>query len=154
MDPTRLAGQRALYIDDSRAHAIMRGRVLALVEAPRWEPAESALRETFGYEAWVILVTVEELQGIVEAFPFSEGDAGKQPYVMFLADPKALDDLLSVQDQLDASVDRLQPGDGVLYWEVTKGETLNSVFGKHSAKPKFKALTTTRNMRTLRKLLP
>ncbi|MCA9661136.1 MAG: hypothetical protein KC486_22535 [Myxococcales bacterium] len=35
VDPTRLAGQRALYIDDSRAHAIMRGRVLALVEAPR-----------------------------------------------------------------------------------------------------------------------
>ena len=115
---------------------------------------EQALRERFGYEAWVILVTVEELQRIVEAFPFSEDDAGKQPYVMFLADPKALDDLLSVQDQLDASVDRLQPGDGVLYWEVTKGETLNSVFGKHSAKPKFKALTTTRNMRTLRKLLP
>ena len=114
---------------------------------------EQALRDAFGYDAWVILVTVEELRRVVEAFPFPEDDAGKQPYVMFLADPEVLDDLLSVREQLDASVDRLQPGDSVLYWEVTRGETVNSTFGKHSAKPKFRALTTTRNMRTLRKLL-
>ncbi|MGE3960577.1 MAG: DUF1697 domain-containing protein [Dehalococcoidia bacterium] len=114
---------------------------------------EQALRTRFGYDAWVILVTVEELRRVVDAFPFPGYDETKQPYVMFLADPKVLADLLAIEDQLDPAVDRLAPGEGVLYWEVTKGETVHSAFSKHSAKPRFKALTTTRNMRTVRKLL-
>ncbi len=137
---TVLASGNVLFAA-SEPNATLKGRI------------EQALRERFGYDAWVILVTVDELRSIVDAFPFPEDDDGKQPWVMFLDDPKVLDDLLSVEDQLDAAVERLQAGDGVLYWEVTKGETVKSVFGKHSAKPRFKAVTTTRNMRTLRKLL-
>lgn len=114
---------------------------------------EQALREAFGYDAWVIVVGLEDLARIVEAFPFPEDDETKQPWVMFLAEPGVLADLLAVEGDLDPEVERLQPGEGVLYWEVTKGETAKSVFGKHASRARFKALTTTRNMRTLRKLL-
>src|SRR4051794_34810494 len=32
--------------------------------------AESALRETFGYDAWVLAYKIETLRDIVEAYPF------------------------------------------------------------------------------------
>ena len=51
------------------------------------------------------------------------------------------------------SVERIELGDGVLYWEVERGQTLHSVFGKATGKKKYKATTTNRNLRTLRKVL-
>ncbi|PKN82303.1 MAG: pyridoxamine 5-phosphate oxidase [Chloroflexi bacterium HGW-Chloroflexi-9] len=114
---------------------------------------EAALTERFGYEAWVILLDLPALAKVIEGYPFDEDNDEKQPWAMLLAEPGVLDDLLSVAGALDPAVERVQPGEGVLYWEVTKGSTVGSVFGKHSAKPRFKALTTTRNLRTLRKLL-
>jgi uncharacterized protein (DUF1697 family) len=114
---------------------------------------EAALSEAFGYEAWVILADLTAIARMIEAYPFDESDESKQPWVMFLSEPGVLDDLMSVADGLDPSVERLQPGDGVLYWEVTKGETTRSAFSKHSAKARFKATTTMRILRTLRKVL-
>lgn len=115
---------------------------------------ESALGERFGYEAWVIILDVATVEAIIEGYPFGEDDESKQPWVMFLGDPSVRDDLLSVASDLDPSVERLAPADGVIYWEVTKGETVNSVFGKHNSKARFKPHLTTRNLRTLRKTLP
>lgn len=114
---------------------------------------EDALTARFNYDAWVIILDLADLQRVIEAFPYPEDDPEKQPYVMFLADPSVAEELLSVQDELDPAVDRIQSGDGVIYWEVMKGETIGSVFGKHSAMARFKPLVTTRNLRTLRKIL-
>ena len=41
----------------------------------------------------------------------------------------------------------------MLYWEVERGMTVKSTFGKNTGKPTLKAVTTTRNLRTLHKLL-
>ena len=115
---------------------------------------ESALTERFGYEAWVIILDIATVADIIEGYPFGADDVSKQPWVMFLGDPSVRDDLLSVAGDLDPSVERVEPSDGVIYWEVTKGETVNSVFGKHNSKARFKPHITTRNLRTLRKTLP
>ena len=128
-----------------------------LFDAPRADAAlkqriEDALSAAFGYDAWVILRTQASLHDVVEGYPFPESGA-KQPWVMFLEDPDVVDDLLSVEGNLDPSVERVQTGKGVIYWEVTPGMTVKSVFGKHSARARFKSVTTTRNLRTLRKLL-
>ncbi len=114
---------------------------------------EQALSDRFGYEAWVILVDTPTVQRVIEAFPFDEDDATRQPHVMFLADPAVADELLAVSGDLDPAIERVQPGEGVLYWSPLKGMSTETVFSKHSAKTRFKALTTTRNTRTLRKLL-
>ena len=114
---------------------------------------EQALAAAFGYEAWVIVVDLADLAGIVDRYPFAEDDATKQPYVMFLTDTAVLDDLLDVREAIDPALERLQPDGRVLYWELERGHSTDTVFAKHSAKPRFKAVTTTRNMRTLRKLL-
>lgn len=114
---------------------------------------ETALRKVFGYEAWVFVLETATLARIVDAYPFDPERAGWHPYVMFTAEPSVLGGLLEVQDRLDSAVERIAGGDNVLYWEVERGRTLDSTFGKNTGKPKLKAVTTTRNLRTLVKLL-
>ncbi|WP_137723741.1 DUF1697 domain-containing protein [Prescottella subtropica] len=114
---------------------------------------ESALRSAFGYEAWVIVVDVDTLRRIVEAYPFDPERDGRHPYVLFTTDPGVAAGLLADHPVLDPDIERIQSGESVVYWEVERGRTLDSPFGKSTGKPKPKAVTTTRNLRTLVKLL-
>ncbi|QBJ94941.1 DUF1697 domain-containing protein [Rhodococcus sp. ABRD24] len=114
---------------------------------------EAALRAEFGYEAWVFVLDPATLEQIVEQYPFEPEREGWHPYVMFIADPAVLARLLEVRDDLDPEIERIAGGDGVLYWEVERGMTLQSAFGKSTGKPELKSVATTRNLRTLVKLL-
>ena len=114
---------------------------------------ESALRDRFGYEAWIVLLDQPTLARIVEDFPFEADREGWHPYVLLSSDPASLRDLLDSADGLDTADEGLQMGDGVLYWHVERGRTLDSPFGKLTGKAKYKSTTTNRNLRTLRKLL-
>jgi uncharacterized protein (DUF1697 family) len=111
---------------------------------------EAALRERFGYEAWVHVMTQDTLRKIVAAYPF-ERTGDLHAYVIFAMDPATRADLLAVE--LDAGVERARPGDGVLYWTVPKGLTLDSAMGKAQGSGKHKPWLTTRNLNTLEKLL-
>ena len=44
-------------------------------------------------------------------------------------------------------------GAGVLYWQVPRASTLDSAIGKTMGKKRYKSSTTTRNLRTLDKVL-
>jgi len=112
---------------------------------------EAALRERFGYEAWVHILTTDDLTRIIDAFPFDEQRDGWHPYVIFLMGDEPRSTLLELD--LDPALESIADGAGVLYWTVERGHTLDSVVGKASSRARFKALTTTRNLRTLRKLL-
>ncbi|GGE81775.1 DUF1697 domain-containing protein [Mycetocola zhadangensis] len=113
---------------------------------------EKALTDEFGYEARVILVRRSALADVVAAYPFDEVDE-KQPYVVFASDPTIFDELGATVEDLDESIERIAEGDGVLYWEVRRGQSTQSAFSKRTARPKASVVTTTRNLRTLRKLL-
>ncbi|MFD4183455.1 DUF1697 domain-containing protein [Rhodococcus sp. NPDC058514] len=114
---------------------------------------EACLRERFGYDAWIVLVDRPTLASIVEAFPFESDRDGWHPYVLLSSDPASLDDMLEAAQSLALGEEAVALGDGVLYWHVERGQTLQSPFGKLSAKTKYKSTTTNRNLRTLRKLL-
>jgi len=114
---------------------------------------ENALRETFGYDAWIVLLTVDTVRDIVAAYPFDAEREDWHPYVTLSSDPEILAELAALADDLDPELERLAPGDGVLYWEVERGHTLDSRFGKASAKKRYKNSITTRNLRTLLKVL-
>jgi uncharacterized protein (DUF1697 family) len=114
---------------------------------------EQALADTFGYEAWIVLSSQGALQTVVDDYPWEETPE-LQPYVMFGSEQSSLDELLAFTKTLDDQPDRVQEGHGVLYWEVPKGMSVDTAFAKESAKKRYKATTTTRNVRTLRKLLP
>ncbi|SNT23379.1 DUF1697 domain-containing protein [Rhodococcoides kyotonense] len=114
---------------------------------------EAVLSERFGYEAWVIVLDVPTLRGIVEEYPFDAEREGWHPYVVFGNDDDHLAELAAIGETLDPDLERIAAGRGVVYWEVLRGHTTDSIVGKTTAKAKFKPTTTTRNLRTLAKML-
>ena len=139
---TVLASGNLLFASDDRAPAL-KSRI------------EAALRDTFGYDAWIVLTTADHLAAVVDAYPFDPDRIGHQPYVLFGSEPAVLDEIVAAAADLDlASADeRIAPGDGVVYWECPKGSSTDTPFAKLVAKTRYKATTTNRNVRTLRKML-
>jgi uncharacterized protein (DUF1697 family) len=113
---------------------------------------EGGLRDRFGYDAWIVLTTADHLAEVIDAFPFPERNV-YQPYVLFASDTSALDEIEAATADLPDADERIERGDGVLYWECPKGSSTDTPFAKLVAKPKYKSTTTTRNLRTLRKLI-
>ena len=125
---------------------------------------EHALTETFGYDAKVHVLDTDALAAIVDAYPFAQRD-GWHRYVVFFIGvtsgqrpnerPAELDavahDLL--HRELDPKLEQLADGGSVVYWTVERGHTLDSIVGKRVGSGRDKALTTNRNLNTLRKLL-
>jgi uncharacterized protein (DUF1697 family) len=114
--------------------------------------AETALRERFGYDAWVLAYDVDTVRALVDAYPFEPEVDGYQSYVTFVADTAVLDELAALAEEAGPD-EKISRGDGVVYWQVPKGSTLDSTIGKTMGKPRYKSSTTTRNIRTLGKLL-
>ena len=115
---------------------------------------EKALRERFGYDAWIVLVTAAELAAAADAFPFDDADDSRQPWVIFCVDDATRDELVEKGAEMDASADPVAAGPGVVYWNPVKGTTVDTPFAKLIAKAAYKPRTTNRNLRTLRRLLP
>jgi uncharacterized protein (DUF1697 family) len=114
--------------------------------------AEAALRKRFGYDAWVLAYDIETVRTIDEAYPFEREVDGYQSYVTFVTDAAVLDELTALADDAGPG-EKISRGDGVVYWQVPKGATLDSTIGKTMGKPRYKSSTTTRNLRTLAKVL-
>ncbi|RUR03598.1 DUF1697 domain-containing protein [Labedella endophytica] len=114
---------------------------------------EKALADAFGYDAWIVLTRQSRVRAIVGAFPFAEVD-DRQPYVLFGSDAGVLDELADFAE-LDTApgVERVSRGDGVLYWDLPRGSSTDTAFAKRTARSRYRSTTTTRNLRTLRKLL-
>ncbi|MFD1339679.1 DUF1697 domain-containing protein [Microbacterium lemovicicum] len=114
---------------------------------------EKALRERFGYDAWIVLLTRAELENAVTAFPFDADDDGRQPYVLFSSDAAVLAELAEAAASLsDTETDPVAEGKGVLYWSPPKGRTLDTPFAKVIGRARYKSTTTNRNLRTLVKI--
>lgn len=125
---------------------------------------ETSLGETFGYDAKVHVLDTDALTAIVDAYPFAERE-GWHRYVVFLIGaagapgsttrPAELDAVArrALELTLDPALEELVDGGPVIYWTVERGHTLDSVVGKGLGKGGGKALTTNRNLNTLRKLL-
>jgi uncharacterized protein (DUF1697 family) len=114
---------------------------------------ETALSEAYGYEAWIVLQDVDTLARVVGAYPFDPNREGWHPYVVFSSDAAALAELVAGADELDPHDERVTAGDGVLYWEVRRAVGVKSPFSKLSGKARYRSSTTTRNLRTLHKLV-
>jgi uncharacterized protein (DUF1697 family) len=117
--------------------------------------AETALRQRFGYDAWVLVYPLEMVRAIVDAYPFEPELEGYQSYVTFVSDTDVLDELAALADQAgaDEKITRGSEPAGVIYWQVPKNQTLDRTIGKTMGKKRYKSSTTTRNVRTLAKLL-
>ncbi|WP_160665024.1 DUF1697 domain-containing protein [Pseudarthrobacter sp. ATCC 49987] len=112
---------------------------------------EACLREAFGYDAWVVVLPAERVGDLVAACPYPADDASTHTYLTLGSDTDMLAELYEAGKGLDgAQVATLGPE--ALAWLAPAGGTLDSPFSKLSSKPKYKASTTTRNLRTMIKV--
>jgi uncharacterized protein (DUF1697 family) len=116
---------------------------------------EKALRKRFGYDAWVLVYPIKKVRSIVDGYPFEPEVDGYQSYVTFVSDSDVLDELAALADEAGGE-EKIALGPksaGVIYWQVAKNHTLDSTIGKTMGKKRYKSSTTTRNLRTLVKVL-
>lgn len=114
---------------------------------------EGILTERFGYQARVLVRSTGELMQIVADYPFYADESTHHPYVVFCRSPKVLGELLEELTEVD-STERIAPGKELLYWECPRGSSLDTTVSKVLARARYKADVTTRNLRTLRRMLP
>jgi uncharacterized protein (DUF1697 family) len=113
---------------------------------------ESGLSARFNYEAHVQIYSVTRLKRIVDASPFQGGDPATHSYVIFFE--KGLEEKLADEvSGLDRKTERVEIGDGVIYWKVLKGSTLRSDVAQYLTKARYKSFHTSRNINTLRKIV-
>jgi uncharacterized protein (DUF1697 family) len=114
--------------------------------------AEQALRDEFGYDAWVLAYDLETVAEISAAYPFDREVDGHHSYITFVTDEDALRELAALADEPGPG-EKIEPGTGVIYWQVPRTSTLDSTIGKTMGKKRYKSSTTTRNLRTIDKVL-
>ncbi|NUT70194.1 DUF1697 domain-containing protein [Pseudarthrobacter sp. C4D7] len=115
------------------------------------QECETCLRAAFGYEAWVVVLDAARVGSLVESCPYPEDDKSTHTYITLSSDPAVLDELEAAGSGLEGhDQQRLAPE--ALAWLASVGGTLDSPFSKISSRTKFKAATTTRNLRTLVKV--
>ncbi|MFN3602276.1 MAG: DUF1697 domain-containing protein [Dietzia sp.] len=118
---------------------------------------EAAYAERFGYEAVVQVVSLDSLVAAVASYPFDTLE-DHHDYVVFSDDPvvttRVVDAMRSAIEGTDAAgTEAVAEGPGCVYWRVAKGTTLSSDAAKVLDRRENKRHLTTRNIRTLDKIL-
>ena len=113
--------------------------------------AEAALRAGFGYEARVVVLTPQRLAGAAAGYPFARDDERFHPYVVFTSDPDRLAALAAEHGQ--NTVEEVALAGDVLYWRCPRGSSTDTPFARLAGAARWKPHVTTRNLRTVDKLL-
>ncbi|WP_026536040.1 DUF1697 domain-containing protein [Arthrobacter sp. H14] len=112
---------------------------------------ETCLRDNFGYDAWVVVLTAERLAELVEACPYPGDSKEMHAYITLTSDIEMLDELYQAAGG-EANAQQYRLGAEAMARQVQVGKTLDSEINKLTAKAKYKRTTTTRNLRTLIKV--
>ena len=124
----------------------------AKVDAVR-KKAEKALRDAFGYDAWVLAYDLDD--GARRSRRRSRSSARSTATTPTSpSSPTPTCSTSSRRWPTDAGPDeKIERGKGVVYWQVPKTGTLDTTIGKTMGKKRYKSSTTTRNLRTIEKVL-
>jgi uncharacterized protein (DUF1697 family) len=130
------------------------GNVVCSSEAPAGEikaMVEQRLREAFGYDAWVIVLSADRVRELVAACPYPPDDDVMHTYITLGSDEALLRELFDAGAA--AGAEQVVLGPEAAAWLCPKGGTLDSPLSKLGAKARYKSTTTTRNLRTMLKVL-
>ena len=113
---------------------------------------ERALNKTFGFAIPVVVRSSEQMKNTVERAPkgFGTRPAEYRYDVIFLKDPLTAAEAMGSVPTKDG-VDRVWPGDGVLYFSRLVSRASESQMNRLISKPIYRSMTI-RNWNTTRKL--
>lgn len=113
---------------------------------------EEALSTKFDYEAFIFLKDKAEILGMSENIPFTKSEDLHQ-YIFITEEetPKLLLEEFDKGNKLPNEQAKIV--DNVFYWQISKGNTLDSDFGKILGKKSFKDKLTSRNRNTIEKII-
>lgn len=114
------------------------------------EAAEVALETRYGRRIRVLGIAIDALAAVVARYPHGEDDA-HTPYIVFELEPGVAAALADLEPGNDEAI-ALDADGAAVHWSNPKGTTLTSPFAK-ALERTAKDRVTTRNVRTLRKVL-
>ena len=113
---------------------------------------EKEMSKYFDYESFMFLKTQQEIAKIFENCPFEKSD--NQHIYIFVTTKETEKILLSEFEKGKKSEgEKAIIIDGIFYWQINKGNTLDSDFGKILGKKALKSEITSRNINTFEKIL-
>ncbi|MBA8816099.1 uncharacterized protein (DUF1697 family) [Microbacterium halimionae] len=114
---------------------------------------EGALRARFSYDARVHLRNAHELGEALTSFPFDASDTSRQPYIVFCLDGSTVEELTTSVTPPEDPAESVTAGRNAIYWWPVKGRSTDTPFAKTLTRAVYKARTTTRNVRTVERIL-
>ena len=113
---------------------------------------EKAMAEHFDYEAFLFIKNEDEINKILKNDPF-EAIENFHNYV-FLGSEKVEETLLEeFEKATKAEGEKGKIVNNIFYWQVPKGQTLDSNFGKILGRKNLKDKMTSRNVNTFEKIV-
>lgn len=113
---------------------------------------EKAMSEHFSYEAFLFIKSQEEIESFRNSNPFGKND---DLYVYTFIGNQEVENILlkEFQNALKTENEDAKTVNGNFYWQVPKGNTLDSGFGKILGRKNLKDQFTSRNINTFEKIL-
>lgn len=113
---------------------------------------EKAMSDHFSYEAFLFVKTQEEIEVFWNSIPFEKNES--LHIYSFVGIPGVEKVLMEeFQKATQAENEKAEIINGIFYWQVPKGNTLASTFGKVLGKKSLKDQFTSRNVNTFEKIL-
>jgi uncharacterized protein (DUF1697 family) len=113
---------------------------------------EKSLSDYFKYEAFLFIKTEEDVKQILENLPFEKTE--NLHIYSFICNSG--DEILLLEEFLKLSHQENEKTKIVnqnFYWQIPKGNTLDSEFGKILGEKSFKDIFTSRNINTIEKIV-
>ncbi len=113
---------------------------------------EKAMSEHFNYEAFLFVKSKEEIEIFWNSNPF---DKNEDLHVYTFIGNKDIENVLMKEFEIASKTgnEEAKISNGNFYWQVPKGNTLDSTFGKILGKKNLKDQMTSRNINTFDKIL-
>lgn len=115
---------------------------------------EAAYAERFAYDAVVQVLTRNQVETAVDRYPF-DSLPEHHSYVVFSDSPEVTARVAQLMTDAvrPGTTESVEAGPDWVYWRVSRGDTLKSAAAKVLDAREHKIHLTTRNLKTLRKIL-
>ncbi|UOU97447.1 DUF1697 domain-containing protein [Chryseobacterium daecheongense] len=113
---------------------------------------EKAMSDHFSYEAFLFIKSQGETEAFWNSNPFTKNE--DLHIYAFVGNPGVENTLMQEFDNAAKTEnEKAQIVNGIFYWQVPKGNTLDSTFGKILGKKSLKDQFTSRNINTFEKVI-